>query len=241
MAAGRGDYPFKSAYAFRRKARGYTSSTQFLTPTLRYGDTDTTEKTVWLEWWFEATGGGSNQTVTPTNASLTLTTFAPTVTINTILTPSVAVLALTALTPTVTLNTILTPTQGSLTLTPFAPTLTTDTIVTPSAASLLLSAFAPTVTATTNATVTPGVASLVLSAFAPTVTNNVNVTPGVAVITITTFSPIVSASGGGGATPLTPIIMSDGTMEFKGSRGSITMTRNSRVAVKVGKKLYIEL
>jgi hypothetical protein len=52
MAAGRGDYPFKSSWALNRINRGYDSSTQFLIPTTRYGDEDSTERTIWSEWWF---------------------------------------------------------------------------------------------------------------------------------------------------------------------------------------------
>lgn len=122
-------------------------------------------------------------TVTPTTASLTTSTFAPTVT--------------------VTNNVLVTPTTASLTISTFAPTVSTPRLVTPSTAALTLTAFAPTVSI--GVRVTPSTASLTLSTFAPTVTvsNPVTVTPATAAMILTTFAPDVElgayageASGG---------------------------------------------
>lgn len=119
-----------------------------------------------------ATSAGT--TVTPTTASLTLATFAPTVS-----TPRLAV-----------------PTTASLTLTAFAPTVSTPRLAVPTTATLVTASFAPTVTATANVTVTPGVATLVTAGFAPTVTasDNQSVTPTTTALSLATFEPTVSAS-----------------------------------------------
>ena len=92
------------------------------------------------------------QLVTPTTASLTLSTFAPTVSTPRRVTPGVA----------------------SLILTTFAPTVTAGAglVITPTPASLALTAFAPNVIATDHKRVTPTTASLVLTGFAPTVTGS---------------------------------------------------------------------
>lgn len=89
------------------------------------------------------------QSVTPAAATLTLTTFAPTVRVNTILTPGVASLAFTTFAPSIILGTRLTPANATLALTTFAPTVsaTAHVAVTPAPASLTFTTFAPTVTA----------------------------------------------------------------------------------------------
>lgn len=130
-------------------------------------------------------GIANNVTVTPSTASLSLTTFAPTV-------------AATA-------HQTAVPSTAALTTTRFAPTVTTTDhkVATPSTASLALTAFAPTVTATANKTVTPGTASLTLATFAPTVsaTAHVTVTPDPASLTLTTFAPSLDGSDHQVATP----------------------------------------
>jgi hypothetical protein len=90
----------------------------------------------------------------PTTASLSLATFAPTVTASE------------------GSNVTVTPSTLSLSLATFAPTVTlsANQIVTPETASLSTATFAPTVTTTANIVVTPDVTSLSLSAFAPEVT-----------------------------------------------------------------------
>lgn len=148
------------------------------------------------------TVGTAGTTVTPGAASLTLTTFAPTVTTtaNHTVTPGSASLTLTAFAPSVVVNTIVTPGAASLTLSTFAPTVTasSNVTVTPGSATLALTGFAPTVTVSSNVTVIPGTASLSLSTFSPVVTasNHQTVIPGTAALTLTTFAPTVSVSSG---------------------------------------------
>lgn len=138
--------------------------------------------------------------VTPTAASLTLATFAPTVTAtqNQLVTPGIATLALTTFAPTVTAPDpkLVTPGAAALTTATFAPTVTASDhkTVTPGAASLVLSTFAPTVSVGDNIVVTPGIATLNLTGFAPTVaaTAHVTVTPAVAALVLETFAPTVT-------------------------------------------------
>ena len=128
-------------------------------------------------------------TFTPSTASLTLTTFAPTVTVDAG-------------------NQTVTPATASLTLTAFAPTVTASDhqTVTPATASLTLTTFEPTVTVSADQTVTPGTASLSLTAFAPTVsvTDHQTVTPSTLSLTLTTFEPTVSVDADSGAVEVTP-------------------------------------
>jgi hypothetical protein len=135
--------------------------------------------------------------VTPAAASLSLTGFAPSVIVNTILTPAAASLAITAFAPSVVVNTIITPAAASLTLTGFAPTVLAPVVVTPGAASLTLTGFAPTVTVSGGVTLTPGAATLTLTTFAPTVLTPVTVVPAAASLTLTAFAPTV----------LTPVVV----------------------------------
>lgn len=185
------------------------------------GTTPTGEE--WFEAWFADNTGTTNDpkltvthaassvTVTPTTASLTTATFAPTVTASDhkTATPSTASLTLATFAPTVAVsdNQTVTPSTATLTLATFAPTVTaTDhKTVTPSTASLTLTAFAPTVTTTANVTVTPATAELVLTSFAPTVSTSdaTAVTPGTASLTLTTYAPTVSTTAHQTVTPTT--------------------------------------
>lgn len=140
-------------------------------------------------------------TVTPTTASLTTATFAPTVTASDhkTVTPTTASLAITAFAPTVAVSDhqTVTPAVAALTLTTFAPSvsLTDHQLVVPTTAALTLTTFAPTVTVEAGGvTVTPDVASLVLSTFAPTVavSDHQLVTPPTAELVTATFAPTVA-------------------------------------------------
>lgn len=117
-----------------------------------------------------------NTTVTPTTATLTIATFAPSVTASD--------------------HQTVTPTTASLTTATFAPSVTASDhqTVTPTTATLSTSGFAPTVSVTDHQTVTPDPASLSTVTFAPTVivaSGEVLVTPGVATLTLATFAPAV--------------------------------------------------
>jgi hypothetical protein len=119
--------------------------------------------------------GAEATVVTPTTASLTTETFAPTVTASD--------------------HKLVTPTTASLTTATFAPTVSTPRLVTPSTASLSLSAFAPSVNV--GVRVTPETAELATAGFAPTVTvsDNITVTPVTATLTLTTFAPTARSHG----------------------------------------------
>lgn len=106
----------------------------------------------WAAMLVGVENASSGTTVTPTTASLTTSTFAPTVT--------------------ATNHQTVTPTTKALTLSTFAPTISTTDhkTVTPATAQLVLTTFAPTVTAGGDVIVTPAPAQLVLTTFAPTIT-----------------------------------------------------------------------
>lgn len=162
---------------------------------------------------------GSGTTVTPGVATLTLTTFAPTVTTsnNQLVTPGVATLSLTGLAPQ--LKSQINTGLATLTLTTFAPSVTIGVRAVPDVATLTLTTYAPqiksqintglaTLTLTTfapqvNLKVVPNTTNLTFSTFAPTVSvsNNQSVTPGVATLTLTTFVPTVATSNNQVVTP----------------------------------------
>lgn len=156
--------------------------------------------------------GGSSTTVTPTTATLTLTTFAPTVLAPRLCTPTTAALTttkfapvinwgfipstkaltLTTFAPTVAAPRLCTPTTKALTLTTFAPIVAAPRLCTPTTAALTLTAFAPTVS--TPRLCTPTTKSLTLTTFAPTVSAPRLCTPTTAALTLTTFAPTISGA-----------------------------------------------
>lgn len=150
-------------------------------------------------------------TVTPGTLALTLTSFAPTVSVtaNQLVTPGTASLVTTGFAPTVsvTANQLVTPGTLALSLTTFSPTIsvTDNQTVTPGTLALVITSFAPTVTATDNQTVTPSTAALVLTTFAPTVTATANqsVTPGTLALVLTAFAPTVTTTANVLVTPAT--------------------------------------
>lgn len=142
----------------------------------------------------------NNVRVVPTTASLSLATFAPSVAISDHkrVVPGTASLTLSTFAPTVSTSDhkVVTPTTAALSLSTFAPSVTlgNNQEVVPGKASLVLTTFAPTVTASDHQEVTPSTASLVLTSFAPSVVTPRRVEPGAAALSITTFAPIVTAS-----------------------------------------------
>lgn len=151
--------------------------------------------------------------VTPTTATLTLSTFAPTILLPKTVTPSTATLTLTGFAPTVSVGVSVTPSTAALVLSTFAPTVTvsSNVLVTPSTATLALTTFAPTVL--TPRTVVPLTATLALTAFAPTVliSDHKIVTPPTLALIITTFAPIVTVGGA----PPAEIRVSSGMLSAK--------------------------
>jgi hypothetical protein len=150
-----------------------------------------------LEVWYEA----GNVTVTPPVATLTLTSFAPTVaaTDHQSVTVPVTNLVIATFAPTVTTtaNVRVEVPVANLTTTTFEPTVSTtgNQVVTPGVANLTTTTFAPVVTTTDPVTVTPDTAALTLNAFAPSVTVSTGVyeVPAATLI-LTTFEPTVTSS-----------------------------------------------
>ena len=170
------------------------------TATQEYNPTIATSSDVILGW-IELTETVTAYSGTPDVLALVLTTFAPTVVLNTNVTPDVLALTLTTFAPTVATssgtaagwlsinawwlggvtfgdvgagaNVSVTPGTLPLVLTTFAPTVTAggNQAVTPTTATLVLTTFEPTVVAGGNQAVTPGTLPLVLTTFAPTVTS----------------------------------------------------------------------
>lgn len=89
-----------------------------------------------------------NTNVVPGLATLTTTTFTPTVTTtnNVKVTPGLATLSLTAYAPTVSAPRLVTPGIGTLTLTTFTPSVIKGTVIVPGLATLALTPYTPDVT-----------------------------------------------------------------------------------------------
>jgi hypothetical protein len=154
----------------------------------------------------------ANTTVTPGVLALTLTTYAPTVTVtnNVQVTPGVLALTLTTYAPVVTVsdNKVMTPDPLALTLTTFAPTVTIapvagDVTVTPDTAALTITTYAPTVTISDNKIMTPDTLALTLATYAPavTVSDHKIMTPDPAALTLSTYAPTVTISDNKEMTP----------------------------------------
>jgi len=137
-------------------------------------------------------------TVTPTTVALTITRFAPTVSVtdHKLVTPTTVALALSAFAPTVTASDhkLVTPTTVALILAGFAPTVTVGVRVVPTTVALVLSPFAPTVTATDHKLLVPGTRALVITTFAPSVQVPMLVIPAAASLVLSPFAPVVTAS-----------------------------------------------
>lgn len=170
--------------------------------------------------WIQITETGAGTTVTPSPVTLTLTTFAPSVVVDTIVTPSPASLTLTPFAPNVVVDTILTPSQTSLVLTSFAPDVVVDTILTPATCQLVLTAFAPTVVS--SVTVTPDPATLVLTTLSPSVVVNQIVSPAPANLVLSSFAPTVAFGPAAGWLSINGWWL--GGFSLGGYSGSITVT-----------------
>lgn len=130
-----------------------------------------------------------------------------------IVTPGVGDLTLTGFAPTISVsnNQAVLPGLGALTVTGFAPVVLSgdQKVVQPGVGALVATGFAPTVNATANITLTPGTGQVVLTGYAPTVTasDSITVQPGTGVLVLTGYAPIVNAISAGaltGSLTLTP-------------------------------------
>jgi len=77
-----------------------------------------------ISTWISLAQAAAGTTLTPANATLTVTGFAPTVKLGTVLTPATKSLSVTLYAPTVTIGTRLTPATKTLTVSTFAPSVT---------------------------------------------------------------------------------------------------------------------
>lgn len=137
-----------------------------------------------------------NKSVTPGVASLTISALAASVSIGYVIPLSTASLSIATLAPTVTVsdNKTLVPGVASLAITSQAPSVILNTIVTPGTASLALTTYSSTVVTSDNKVSAPGVASLSITTFAPAVILGGIVTPSALSLSLTAFAPTVSTT-----------------------------------------------
>lgn len=129
-------------------------------------------------------------------ASLTLTTYAPTivVTAHQTISTGAGALALTGYAPSIVVNSIIQPSTAALALTGYEPTVTVSAAgaIEPGVATLSLTGFAPTISVTEHQTVQPGAGQITLTSYAPTVTQQTFVNPGAAALSITAYAPTIT-------------------------------------------------
>ncbi len=137
------------------------------------------------------TGETTGTTVTPTTASLELTTYAPTVTVtdNKEVVPEIAELELTPYPPEALTPQTITPGIAELVLEAFAPGIELTILATPGVAALALTSFAPSIQKTNDWLITPGVAALEFTLYAPSLTPGEVIRPGAASLVLTTYAP----------------------------------------------------
>ena len=109
------------------------------------------------------------------NASLTISTFAPTIFLHAMATPPAGTLTLTGYEPDVIVPQTITPTTASLTLTTFEALLATPLVATPATLASSLSSFVPTIV--TPQTLVPTTLGLVISTLNPLAQTPIVVTP----------------------------------------------------------------
>jgi hypothetical protein len=129
--------------------------------------------------------------------TLSLSTFAPSVTKGTLATPGVLAITTTKFAPVVSTPRLVTPPVKALTLTAFAPAASAPRLVTPGLLALTTTKFAPQL----KLTVIPGPKALSISSFAPVVSAPRLVTPANINLVTTKFAPTVTATSGVRATP----------------------------------------
>jgi hypothetical protein len=138
---------------------------------------------------------GVGTEVVPTTASLTLTTYAPTILVSDhiTVTPTTLALTLTGYIPSINIGSYFTPTTLALTLTTFAPTITftENAIITPSTLSLTLATYAPVL----QEVITPTTLALSLTAYAPSVIVAEYFTPTMLALVLATFAPSIHIIG----------------------------------------------
>lgn len=152
---------------------GYRLVTTGATATLRMTGTISAAETGAALWVVQ----GVDSAIIPTTATLTISTFAPKLTLA--VTVAAVALTTTGFAPSLKLTVI--PSTASLATATFAPSLHTVTI--PTTATLAITSFPPTM----KESITPATGSLTITSFVPTLANPV--TPASQTLTISTFAP----------------------------------------------------
>lgn len=180
-----------------------------------------------------AAGGGV--TVTPDAGQLTLTGYAPTITVTAhqIVSPDRADLTLTGYAPSISVSSgadvTVTPDAGQLTLTGYAPTIsqTQHQIISPDKGDLTLTGYAPTVTVTEHIIVNPATGALVITGYAPTIGQGITINPDAGQLTLVGHAPTITVTGNAWINAET------GQLEITGYAPDITVTGQA-VTVSVG-------
>ncbi len=135
---------------------------------------------------------------TPGLATLTLTTFPPSLLGPQTFVPGVAALTLTPYAPAARLPILVVPNPTTLTTALFAPTVLAPRLVVPPPATLTLTPFPPGVAGGAGLTCVPGAVLLQLTPLTPSIFSPLVVTPGTTQLTLTCHIPFPDVSGSSG-------------------------------------------
>lgn len=150
-----------------------------------------------VESWLRGSASGGGTSLTPTNAAITVTGFAPTISQPHVANPGVGALTLASFAPTVAQGTNLAPSVGALALATYAPSIAQPQSVSPAVGALTLATYVPSVVQ--NTILTPAQIGLAITSFAPVVVQNTNVDPATIALSLSGPAPTVTQ-----ATLLTP-------------------------------------
>lgn len=139
---------------------------------------------------------GANQNVSPGTGAITLTGYAPTVQTPRNVSPGTGAIVIDGYAPTVSVTNNLTvsPGTGVIDITGYAPTVETPRNVSPGTGEITLEGYAPTVSVTENVSVSPGAGEIVILGYAPTVNIGVVASPGTGAIDLVGYEPTVSVT-----------------------------------------------
>lgn len=176
-------------------------------------------------------------TVSPSYGSLTVTGYAPSVSVSVegaTVEPGIGELALTGYAPSVTAtdNKSVSPAIAELAATGYAPSLavTDHKVISPALGELSITGIAPTIAATDHKSLTPGYGELSITGYAPSVGvgSNIEVTPDAGTITLTGYAPGVSATDNKYVSP------GLGELSITGYAPSVANTANVSVSPATG-------
>jgi len=176
----------------------------------------------------------NNQVAVTTPGDLTVTGFAPVVSVTNHIniTPSFGELVVTGFAPAITTsnNISITPSVGELVVEGFAPVVNIGTNTITSTGEIIIEGFAPVVTISNHINITPSFGEIVVTGFAPTVniSDHQNIITSLGEIIVTGFTPTVTTSDH------INILTSRGELTVEGFAPTVSISNNISVTPGFG-------